>query len=371
MARSTNKIVDLPSHLADQLRRQILRKGSGERVETVRAVANRFGVSINTAGAAMAILAREGLIDARPGRGTRVREHRDSRHVGVMLDMDLFGSNVSYFWRRVTRQVICGLREHGYRTRLYAGNLNPGHYVENASAELLDDLDERRLSGMVFVWGGDAPEVTQRLHAQQIPYLLSVAQIAMDYDHAIRGAVRQLLHAERRKLAYVGWAPGAERSRDFDQFFAIFADELSRHGLAPNERWIRSDLHPNLPGAGWSEVREIWTAARGEKPDGLLIADDVLLPSAVTAIQELGIRVPDQLMVVTHANKGDEYRAPFPVWRMDADPDAYAQAVIEMAVARMRGESVEQQRVVLPLELIAPDSVRVTSDATGTNREHV
>src|SRR6185369_4287878 len=127
----------------------------GDRIDTVRNLAKRYQVSVNTIGAAISILAREGLIDARPGRGMRVREVRDTRHVGVVLAMDVFASNVSYFWRRVPQQVIRGLREHGYRTRFYGGDVRPGYDdTDQAITDVIEDIDDERVRGLVLLWGG-------------------------------------------------------------------------------------------------------------------------------------------------------------------------------------------------------------------------
>jgi DNA-binding LacI/PurR family transcriptional regulator len=131
------------------------------------------------------------------------------------------------------------------------------------------------------------------------------------------------------------------------------ADELARHGVALNDRWVRHDIHPTAQGAGWEEFREIWSASATEKPDGLLVADDVLFRGAATAIRELGIRVPEQLRVVTHANKGVELPREVPAWAMEADADVFAAEMVKLLVAQLRHEPVANPHVVLPLRWVA------------------
>jgi DNA-binding LacI/PurR family transcriptional regulator len=136
-------------------------------------------------------------------------------------------------------------------------------------------------------------------------------------------------------------------------------DALSSLHLAYHPEWVRRDLHPMLSGAGWEEFREMWTARR-EKPDGLLVADDMLFSEVQIAVQELGIRVPDQLRIVTHANKGADRRYPFPVTLAQFDPERYAEMLGEMLLKRLRGEAVAPPVVQLPPELVEAEHVAAT-----------
>jgi DNA-binding LacI/PurR family transcriptional regulator len=136
----------------------------------------------------------------------------------------------------------------------------------------------------------------------------------------------------------------------------IFREELERAGLEYRPEWVRADLHPNADGVGWSDFREVWTAHRQNKPDGLLIADDQLLRDATRAIRELRVRVPDELHIVSHANKDlPVTRPPFPLAYVEYDPDAQASAIAEMLLKLLRGEPVGERHVQLGYRLIAPE----------------
>jgi DNA-binding LacI/PurR family transcriptional regulator len=62
--------------------------------------------------------------------------------------------------------------------------------------------------------------------------------------------------------------------------------------------------------------------------------------------------VPEQLRIVTHANKGDGKRYPFPVTLLQMDPARYAEALGEMLLMRMRGEDVIPPTAEIPCELV-------------------
>jgi DNA-binding GntR family transcriptional regulator len=62
--------------LADQLRRAVAagQYGVGERLPTVRALAQEYGVANATAARSIDVLQREGIVVSRPGIGTLVRD---------------------------------------------------------------------------------------------------------------------------------------------------------------------------------------------------------------------------------------------------------------------------------------------------------
>jgi DNA-binding LacI/PurR family transcriptional regulator len=166
--------------------------------------------------------------------------------------------------------------------------------------------------------------------------------------------VRHLIGQGCRRIAMLSFAPGAGE--------VALKNALAECGLDYRAEWVRHDLHPMLSGAGWDEFREIWMARR-EKPDGLVVADDVLFDEARIAIQEMGVRVPEQLRIVTHANKGAVRRYPFPVTEIQLDPEQYAEALGGMLLKRLSGEAVEPSTVTLPFEMVEARPVAATVEA--------
>src|ERR1019366_9481279 len=205
------------------LKREIQQAPAGSRLESIAQLAQRFSVSGITVRNALLLLAKEGLLDIRHGSGTYVCAPTDKRHVGVLLDLDISLSDISYFWRRVVQQVRLGLRAHGYRARLYVGHRRPGEGPEDPfSQDLAEDVAEDRLSGLVLVWGELTPESQDALRLRQIPCvgssLLSAvesfdAAVTVDCEQAVQEATRRLLQDRRRKLAYMEWSASGDPRR--------------------------------------------------------------------------------------------------------------------------------------------------------------
>jgi DNA-binding LacI/PurR family transcriptional regulator len=217
--------------------------------------------------------------------------------------------------------------------------------------EFVADVQAGQLAGIVAIAALPNPAWVESARKQQIPAVGSPtafpAGVKLDYPEMIADGVRRLLDAGRTRLALLGWRESSERlSTSAQSSTAVFKRTVEEAGIAPRDGWLRDSLHPALSGAGWEEFREIWGAC-DEKPDGLLITDDMLFNDVKAAILELGISVPEQLMVVTHANRGTRYHYPFPVVTLECDPEQYGETLADQAVVLAQGKKLPEPVITL------------------------
>ena len=339
------------------IRAQADKIGPGAKLPTVVELCASLQVAKVTLHSALNELEVAGLIRRQRGSGIYVRERDDERPVGVLMEMDFSHPDVSFFWRRLPQQVRLLLASAGLRSRLYSG-FRPPHESTSLSTcqEFIEDVAADRLRGVIVTWGRLSPEWAEPLRRRNVPLVGYGTEpgfeYAVDVDYApmIRDATLRLLAAGRRKLALIDWTDGC---------LETFTATLAENSVPLCKQWVKRDFPSSVPGAGWAEFREIWTESQN-KPDGLLVADDILFRGVKHAICELGIRVPDQLLVVTHANRGDNQYCPFPVWRFETDADAFAQAQVDLLLALLRRQPVAQHKIALPLLFV---------DSEGTTAE--
>jgi len=84
-----------PSSLADRITTTLrLERATdfkpGDKLSGMHALRQRVGVSINTIGAALDILASEGLLDKRRGSGVYVSDRVGRLRIGILSQLDLF-----------------------------------------------------------------------------------------------------------------------------------------------------------------------------------------------------------------------------------------------------------------------------------------
>ncbi len=349
----------------------------GERLPPIRKLAERFDVSFHTVREALSVLAEEGRIERRVGSGTFVSDpipprrsqprSDEDRHVAVLCERDLADPHASYFYRYVPQQLVRFFQEAGFATRLYVGRvaMSAPPQEKLTCLEFLEALDRRQLSGVVVLDEPIGLDWLTALREQHVPIVGSsepsdYPSLRSDKAQMSRLGMEYLLRQGCRRIALMEWlkpqVPGSPRR---DPVLEGFQAALAAAGVEANPRWIRQDLPPGSPGAGWEEFREIWVSEK-EKPDGLLVCDDMLFLGAAMAICQMGIRVPEDLLVVTHHNKGSGLLAPFPVAKLEFDLAEYVQLMGGALVKLMRQEPLENRRMVISCELLEPEDVAGT-----------
>jgi hypothetical protein len=329
--------------IRESMRKQVL---SGGRLPPVRQLATELGVCVRTVLAAQELLAGKGELEIRHGSGVYVTEPRGPQWVGIFTAFDILQPRASSFHLRVPDELGRFLAMNGVRSEVYIGGpLLSENDPPSACARLMADVDAGRLNGLVLLTCPSTPAWNQWVTALPIPAVGAHTPFRVDvgYSDLVHRAVRRLHEQGCRRIAMLAWA--------HDGLRGPFHDALSDCGLEYHPEWVRHDLNPKLSGAGWEEFREVWSA-RSERPDGILVMDDVLCDEACVAIQELGIRVPDQLRVVAHANKGAARRYPFPVTEALVDPARFAAEMGGLLLKRLGGEPMESPGPSVPIELV-------------------
>jgi DNA-binding LacI/PurR family transcriptional regulator len=76
-----------------------------------------------------------------------------------------------------------------------------------------------------------------------------------------------------------------------------------------------------------------------ERPDGLVVSDDFFLRGIISAVEEMGVRVPDQLEVAIRFSHQPERLRPFPVIAWQPDIPGIAKALVSAEMQVLRGET--------------------------------
>ena len=335
--------VPLHAQVADLLRDEIhAEHAPGARLDSEAKLAKRFSVSVPTLREALSTLAREGLLERRHGSGTYVADRGRGKHVAVVTELALAHPQTSPFYLHVTQHLRAYFEQRGIPVRVYVGHVAAGEQepVETTCPEFLHDIRQQSIRGLAVVGASPLAQWFAPLREQGIPMVGGTPEyplhVQLDYDGLVREGVRLLAARDRRRVAVMGsgWHE------------TVLHEAMTDADLPVHEAWICRGMHPADPRAGARAFAEIWEA-REEQPDGLIVTDDMLGQSAAMAILKYGIRVPDDLLVVSHANRGSSVPHLFPVILLEGDPQAYAEAMGGLLVQRLQGEEQTEPRAVL------------------------
>lgn len=350
-ARKTRKRnVTLYQTVAKLLRRDISRRRQpGDLLQSEAALAERFAVSVITVRQAMEILEREGYVERRQGSGTFVADLKQRRVVAILVELDLAQPGISPFFMGLVQRVQTQLRRAGFRVRLYLGQSAYGHPFEKLTCgEFLDDLTDHHFLGVIGIATMVHACWIDPITAEGIPFVLSgeypEGAVTIDLQRMSAMGVEWLVRNNRRRIAVIGHDPrfcqhvGSEYGID---------NAFAEAGVEMRPDWICLDRETSVAGTGWQAIRDIW-AADGEKPDGLLLLDDAYLHDLTLAINELGIAVPEELMIVSHVNRGMTRLPLFPVDRLEVDTEKIAKEIVREAQSQLDGNKPS------PLKLAPP-----------------
>lgn len=358
--KNTNTGQPLHRKIYGLLRREIITKmKAGDLLESQNELARRFGVSFPTVREALSILAEDGVIERRRGSGTIVLDPHANQHVAILSELDITHPRAGYHFRRLAQQLRQWFDDRDFRVRLYIGRIEPGTNDNavwddpargSSSPEFIEELEGGRIRAVISV-AGISKLLQRRLQDAGIPVVGNDSWLPCWVNTDLRDLVHlgidHLLAMGRRKLAFLSWGDPK-----------IILDAMRERDLQLNVQWLRTDLPPDSPGAGWEQFREIWSSPGDDKPDGLLVTDDVLFGDALHAIIDSHVRVPEEMAIVTHMSGGAGFWAPFPVAQLETDPDAMAAEMGSMLVQLMDGQMPVPPRRVLGVRLVTPEPIQ-------------
>ena len=349
----------------------------GARLPPNTEIGREFGVSKSRAQQALALLTSEGLLTRVPGRGTfvatavaRPAHVAPPRRVGILLDddarrlpyyphmasllCDALGARGIDAWMRpvdvadprVGSVLARSVRETGV-SALFLCPVNPIRY--DAIRALRPPVPLLCNSPLRYVAYAPVIVIYERIAA------------ALKRIGARRPAFATHIRPEVAEAAY-----GPEGTIDIPRkdadgaWGAMFRLAMGKSGIRIDQSRIRY-AYPRVPASGAS-FAAVGASARADvtqllsatpRPDALVVFTDDLVPGAVAAVLESGLRVPQDLRCVFHCNTGMEPFVPFPCEWVANDVAADAALWAARLDDLLSGRSLEKH---LEDHLVLPES---------------
>ena len=237
--------------------------------------------------------------------------------------------------------------------------------------ELMSAVRAGRLQGLIFI--GQPSEETLDWAAQHRVPMVGFANQKMLYrvqprsEMVLTEGVEYLARTGCRRLGL--WRPFGlwQRSQGYDEslldYPAIFRDALATRGLPhePNYWWranqkeaqwhsgVLSEKSPaeknSLQEQGYLAVREVLgNLERDRWPDGLVLTNDVFARGVLVGLQHLGVRIGEEIHVVSHANAGSTLLLGYEdqISRLEFDPAVISGQLFSLLEALMSGQQPDQ-----------------------------
>jgi len=343
--------------IADRIRGELFtRFRPGHRLPGDKALADQLGTSNGAIRDAMFFLESQGFVERRSRSGTYVADRRKTSCVGIYCSHNPLHARVMPHTRLLAFGLVERLKAMGLSYRLYFGDRVPGlaDQPKPQCPQLLSDIEAWRLSSLVSL-SRLPPAWVKRMRERKVVIAGTASDdtditLAGEHFNMLELGLRRLVDRGCKAPAVLFWreARGDRRSNFVDHYL----DLCRSLGVQANVKWAVGDVHPAAPGAGWHDFQTLWSATTPEhRPDGLLIADDLLFPEAAMAILTRGLSVPEDLRVVTQAHRGMGTLYPFDVDRIVVDPLQLANDIMDAVWSRLSDRTMSPCEVDLCAQL--------------------
>lgn len=340
---------------------------AGDRLISERKLSEMFGVTHITVRAALAELAKDGILDRVAGSGTFFtgRTEADNQANSAVSTRIVAASlrNKEEIFNEIYNHIAQELQ-----TRKYVLN---NYYVKA-------DTPEEHMERQQQIWGLDGVrllvmqteiEKTPELIAdfnKNAPGFKSVVRVlgngcceaklyghlvTLDYRKATEKIVSEMIKAGHRKIAYLG-APVADNYINASanrRHVAIYTDAMLKFGLADHIR-VKT-LPPGQNSREWKEAAKTLLAVP-ERPTAVVCGTDYFAALACDAARELGLSVPKDISVAGGFNTE---------WAEHYQLDSFIvpfQSLAEEVVSLLLSDSKDFQEKILPMKYISRGSIQ-------------
>lgn len=233
-----------------------------------------------------------GAILADPELGSERPNNGQARQIGCIVSVSHAQHNP--YFSLILQGIEHGLTEHGY-------SLAYMHTLDDIKNETILNkvLHNQQIEGLIVI-EGVTPNVYQQLK-KHIPVIVGidisdheVSVISYDRVNAAKSAVMHLLEQGHRKIGFIG---GAGLSGDLQQEkrFRGFKYALQEAGIEINPEWVM-DTKWDLD-TSYAQMLELLNRGT-ELPTAIFAASDMMAISAMRAVSERNLRIPEDIAFI-------------------------------------------------------------------------
>lgn len=327
--------------LITELRQQIVegRYRPTHTLPTQEELARTFRVSKPTVQQAIRRLAQDGFVVTRGRNGTSVAAHPPHLcHYGLVFFQQESVLDISQFLFAIRREAETLSRTGPRQFRIYYG-VEPR--PDNAEyARLMGDVEANRIAGLVFPWMPSGWRDTSIIQNPEIPRVTFASDpspnymcLSMDMQSFADQGLDALRSQGRRRVAALIISEAGEVTA------SMIHDAAKKRGMTCPTEWIQA-VDPNFSHWAATQTRLLMRGPAALRPDGLLITDDNLTEHATAGLLAAGLRVPEEISVVTYCNAPWPTRSLVTARRLGFDVRDILRTSMEMIDRKIAGRNV-------------------------------
>lgn len=295
-----------------------------DRIPSTDDLAKALNIGRKVIQQALAKLSERGMLERRPGRGTFLSRSIKTKRIALVFPSLTLTGQAFGFFRLLCNDALQEAERRGYKATVHFVDTSKGQNIY--PEELLYQIHEGRVMSVMTFCG---------ISLKDCPLPCIVGGTVSPTN------IRESM--DFRGLSYLS-------SRGFTQIAIVIHGEVPKDSKALNEciSEVRQDHSADLnikafyPSEGHAINNKDWImdiiSANGDyKPEALLILDDNLTRDAIFSLLKHGIKIPEDIAILSHTNKGSLILSPVELTRLEMDTLEHAQYYFDMLDAKLAG----------------------------------
>ncbi|GCE29681.1 hypothetical protein KDA_51650 [Dictyobacter alpinus] len=354
--------------LCNKLRELATELGPDAQLPNVRTLCRQLGTTRVTLSEAMHVLEEQNVLYSIERKGTFVSPKIHHTFIHIIFDNSFINNTpVTLFWNILWNyfakeaQRRAEIKQETCTFQLLFPAPNQANSLPDETMQL---LRSKHFDGLLVVGLNIYSE--DWIKHQPLPSVVFAGagnyMVTLDNQTLVHLGVESLIQQGCKKIGF--WFPlhdyltptAMEESPDYQ----AFCQELSEHQLPVYRELIRRPASSVLHGdnkllnnnqeRGYTLAKEIFSPQNQDRPDGLLIAEDMLTSGALIALQEAGLRVGKDIKIATHSNADSPllFGHGKNMTIIEFDPMEIVQTMFATLDILMAGQQPPQARILVP-----------------------
>ncbi|MDD5598034.1 MAG: GntR family transcriptional regulator [Victivallaceae bacterium] len=335
--------------------------GQNGRLPTDIELARLCNVSGMVIHKAMGYLASQGLIDRKRKKGSFVRPPTEKVLIGILVGPDLM-DETAYLYRNLINSIhdeIMTLKEHHWSFRVYDGlnklRQEPDLQTSFTYQHLVNDLRNYSFRGVIKISEQLSSQLNIEINGLALPAVrfganLQKSDVVLDFADFMRETLEFLHRQGLKKVVYLRTIESDPvYNQDIESVKSVIPKLLLSQFEIHQIQGLSRSTGSLMEEAVYYKTMELIKYWQTHKrwPEVLIIPDDIATRAVVLALVSKKIKIPEQLRIVTMANKGIVHHYGAPVIRYEIPVRVVSKTLIDILWNRMIGKALP----VLPVKI--------------------
>lgn len=318
----------------------------------------------------------QGYIDRKVGKGVFVADRTQTGEFAIVILPEMLGPPASPYYALTCNALVEMVHERRPSTniKMHFGKVDAINHQFIPPQDLIHPNIAAKLRGVFSfhpLCEEGHEEVGQELSRLGVPVITMGEKgrlsgdysVAFDSEDSVRQYLTALAQAGCKTIGILGKVSFGNKTT-----FPWIKPDLEAAkslGLELRPEWIPISkcLSEITDKIGYEQFLQLWK--RNEKPDGIIVLDDVVCRGVLRGCLQLGVDLPGDIQLITHANKRVELPYHKSITRLEFDAEEQARHAVDIARNLLQGNTVEVRKILVPGKLILGDTTRPVRPVTN------